>query len=162
MSLRKPIRPDRRPCSSRSGFTLIEVCISLALCTVTVLGFAAAVQAGSDLQRRTETYSSASRTVSRIHEHLHGEDIDISYASYRATPIFEEGDMTVEVRFPEQLLVDALGAAPPVGWRYRDLDADGQVDLDPAADSQASLLPVTVLVTWAGGRMHANFLATER
>jgi hypothetical protein len=107
-------------------------------------------------------YSRASRLVSGVHERVHSGDIDARHQGYVAAPMFEDDGMTVEVSFPEQLLIDAVGGAVPAAWRYRDLDADGQVELNPASTSLASLLPVSVIVRWTGGVMRANFLVTER
>ena len=146
----------------RTGFTLVEVCVSLTLCTIAVLGLSAAMKAGSDLQIRTEEYARASRAIAEVHERLHSGSIDEQFNSLLAEPVYEVGTLTVSVGFPEQALTDALGVPPSPASRFRDIDGDGQVDLDPASMTLASLVPVSVDVTWSRGRMQSRFLVTEK
>lgn len=152
----------RNASSSQIGFTLVEICISLAILTVSVLGLSAAMKAGSDLQIRTEEYARANRAIIQVHERMHSGNIDNQFESFLAEPVYSAGSLTVEVSFPELLLTDSIGGPVPVEWRYKDVDADGQVDLNPAATSLASLVPVSVVVTWARGEMRSSFLATEK
>jgi len=144
------------------GFTLLEVIVAVTIFVIAFLGLASAMTAGSQLQIRTEEYALASRAVRQVHERLHGGDIDGQVAAFKATPVFDFGPLTVEVEFPEQVLIDAIGGPVSADWRYRDLDADGQVDLDTLSTSQASLVPVSVTVTWANGEMRSTFLATQK
>ena len=136
--------------------------MAVTVFVIAFLGLASAMTAGSQLQIRTEEYALASRAVRQVHERLHGGDIDTHVADYKANPIFDFGPLTVEVEFPEQVLIDAIGGPVSTDWRYRDLDADGQVDLDTLSTSQASLVPVSVTVTWANGEMRSTFLATQK
>lgn len=158
--------PGRRrrlpPRSSCRGSLLVEVLIGLTVATVGLLGLTSAMTAGARLQQRTADYGLASRTLREVHDRLHAGNLDLRYAEYRATPTFEVDRVQVQVSFPEQLLVDTIGGPVPATWRYRDTDADGQVDLDTTAASRASLLPVTVVLTWSGGSMTSSFLVTER
>lgn len=154
-----------RSVSSRSkaaGFTLVEVLVSLVIAVIAVMGLVASVTAGSQLQQQTRAYGQAQRAVQQVHESLRDGNLDGVVAAYQAAPTFQVGAVTVTVQFPEEVLVDVLGGPVPVGWRFRDLDADGEVDLDPAVTFSASLLPVRVLSTWSGGQARSSFLVTER
>lgn len=156
-------RPHRMPARpSRRGSMVVEVMIALTVATVGLLGLTTAMTTGARLQQRTADYGLASRTLRAVHERMHTGDLDQRFAEYEAQPTFEVDRVQVTVSFPEQLIVDAIGGPVPATWRYRDTDADGQVELDPAAASRASLLPVTVDLTWAGGEMSSSFLVTER
>lgn len=148
--------------TQRRAFTLVEICVSLAVFTIAVLGLSAAMTSGSRLQVRTEEYALANRSIEEVHERMHSGDIDAQVASFKAAPVYEKGPLTVEVAFPEQMLVDRIGAPVPDSWRYKDLDADGQVDLNPTATSLATLVPVSVLVHWTGGEMRSSFFVTEK
>ena len=147
---------------TRSGSSLIEVTIGMTIAVVGILGLMASVTTGSQLQEQTQHFGQASRAVQGVHEALRNGDLDDRVAEFKATPTFDDGELTVTVSFPEQVLVDATGSAVPVGWRYRDLDADGEVDLDAGATASASLLPVSVQVSWTNGEMASTFLVTEK
>jgi hypothetical protein len=141
---------------------VVEVLIALTVATMALLGLTSAMTAGSKLQQRTADYALASRTMREIHERLHTGNLDQRFVEFEATPTFDVERVTVTVSFPEQLLVDAIGGPVPAGWRYRDVDADGEVEQNVAAPSRASLLPVEVVLTWTGGEMRSSFLVTER
>jgi hypothetical protein len=150
------------PCSSQRGSMVVEVMIALTVATLGLLGLTTAMTAGARLQQRTADYGLASRTLRAVHERMITGDCDQRFAEYQATPTFEVDRVQVEVSFPEQLLIDTIGGPVPATWRYRDTDGDGQVDLDTSATERASLLPVSVVLTWHGGEMRSSFLVTER
>jgi prepilin-type N-terminal cleavage/methylation domain-containing protein len=154
-------RRSARPKAAR-GFTLVEVLVALTVSVIALLGLTSAMTAGSKLQIRTEEYALASRAIRQVHERLHSGSIDARVAELLADPVYRVGPLTVAVEFPEQLLVDAIGGPVPAGWRYRDADGDGQVELDPLATALTSLVPASVTVTWAKGEMRSTFLATEK
>lgn len=145
-----------------NGFTMVEVVVAMTVAAIALMAFTSTMAAGSRLQIQTQRYALASSAIRQAHERLHSGDIDARVAEYMADPVFAFGPHTVSVEFPEQVLIDLIGGPVPVGWRYRDIDADGQVDLNPLAPSRASLVPVSVTVTWANGEMNSNFLVTER
>jgi hypothetical protein len=141
---------------------MLEVMISLVVTMVAVLSLMTSVVANNDLQNRSRESSLAAREITALHEEFRNGDLDALFQQYTAAPTFQTGALSVAVNFPEAVLVEQLGGAPPAGWRYRDVDADGQLDLDPAATATSSLLAVTVSVTWPDGNQVASFLVTER
>lgn len=172
--------------SSQSGFGLIEALIALSVATVSILAMLWSNGAAARLQQQTAEYGAASLTIARVHETLRSGTLDERFAEYELAPDFADGSLQVEVRFPEQAVLDYLadsgfaelngvgegggsaggrgpvGGAVLAGWRYRDLDGDGDVELDPAATEARSLLPVRVTVRWSSGEMRSTFLVTER
>lgn len=148
--------------SASRGFTVVEICVALTLCTIAVLGLSAAMKAGSDLQVRTEEYSQANRAISTVHERMNSGDVDLQYDAFRANPVYPYGQVTVEVSFPEELLLEVIGGPVPGTWRYRDLDGDGEVERDASSPSLTSLVPVSVLATWSKGEMRSRFVVTEK
>lgn len=146
---------------SRAGFSVVEVCVALVVIVVGVLGILGSVTAGTKLQEQTRDYGRASRAVQTVHEELRRGDLDDRVAALMAEPSFRNGPIELEVEFPEQTLVDLIGGPVPEGWRYRDADGDGAVELDPAATATTSLVPVTVVARWNGGEMRSSFLVTE-
>lgn len=145
-----------------AGFTLIEVTVGLVVAMITILGLFSTLSASSSLRRQSRDFADACRAVQVVHESLRRPDLDAQVADYLAAPNFTLGEMEVEVRFPEEVLVDLLGGPVPAAWRYRDLDGDGTVELDPGSLETSSLVPVSVLVRWARGEMQSTFWVTER
>lgn len=150
------------PREGERGFTLIETLIALVVATISIIGVLVSLGNGVQLQQQTGGYEAANRAIAEIHATLRSGDLDARVADFQSTPTQTIGGVDVRVSFPEQLLVDVLGTAVPVGWRYRDLTADGEVDLDPAATATVSLVPVSVTAVWAKGSMRTSFFLTER
>jgi hypothetical protein len=172
--------------TARSGFGLIEALIGLSVATVSVLAMLWSTSVGARLQQQTAEYSTASLAITRVYEVLRNGPLADRFTEYEVAPEFADGSLQVEVRFPEQAVLDFLassgfsgwteetqpggGGGPlvavtdgiPTGWRYRDLDGDGDVELNPAATSTRSLLPVRVTVRWSSGQLRSTFLVTER
>lgn len=145
------------------GVSLIDTLMGLVVGTVAAFGLVTALAGGQRLQRNTAAYGSASRAIAEVHATLHNGDLDASVVAFKADPTIEIDSIDVEVRFPVSLLTDLLGGSPvPSGWRYRDLDGDGQVERDPAATGAAGLLPVTVVASWRGGSATSSFLVGDR
>jgi type II secretory pathway pseudopilin PulG len=148
--------------SSQAAFSLLEAMISLVVVIVALMSMASSVVASNNLQNRSRESSMAARQVSAIHEIFRNGSLDATFAFFKDNPISTEESLVIQVEFPEEIVADQLGTAIPVGWRFRDLDADGIVELDPAATETVSLLPIRVTVTWPDGNQVANFLVTER
>lgn len=153
---------SRGAARSDSGFTLIEVCLAMTIAAVAIGGLMAAAVSADRLQVQTRSYGLASRSFQQLHESFREGDLDARVAELKAAPDIELGTVTLTVSFPEQLLVDQLGAPVPAGWRYRDLDGDGEVELDAASTADSSLVPVSVEARWAGGVLRSRFLVTEK
>lgn len=145
-----------------TGFSLVEVMMALVVSALGVMGLLGSMTAGAELQQDTQEYGQASRAARQVRENMRNGELDTRVAEYKNNGTFEVGPITVEVRFPEQVLVDMLGGPIPAGWRYRDLDGDGEVELDPAPTAEASLVPVSVVTSWNSGQMTTSFLVTER
>lgn len=146
---------------ARAGFSLVEAMTALVAATIGALGLLASTTAGSKLQTQTEQYGRAARAIARVHETLRNGDLDARVAELRAAPSFELGEIALEVTFPEALLTNTLATPVPATWRYRDLDGDGQVELDAAATAESSLVPVAVTASWESGSMRSTFVVTE-
>jgi hypothetical protein len=165
----------KRPCQGKSslarvqialrnkrGSSLVEVCIALTIAVISIFGVMGSLISGSQLQQQTQEYGRANRAIQQIHETLRNGDLDARVAEYKADADFDLGPISVQVRFPEQVLIDLLGGPVPVGWRYRDVDNDGEVDLDLGSTARASLVPVLVRTNWVGGELNSNFMVTQK
>lgn len=150
---------DHRP---TAGYTVVEVLVGLTVATLALLGLTGAMTAGSKLQVQTADYALANRALRFVHERMHTGSLDQRFAEFEAEPSFEIDRVQVEVSFPEQVLVDAIGGPVPADWRYRDGDGDGHVELNVASAARASLVPVSVTLVWNGGEMRSSFMVTER
>ena len=159
----KPGRLARRIRStSRLGVTLLEISLAVAILSIGLLGAAMTTVRTSELQRATAEYVQAHNTARDVLEQVRNGDLVQRFLELSAAPNFEVGDQQVEVRFPESLLVATLGGPPPATARFRDLDGDGQVDLNVGSTDPASLLPVQVTVRREAMRFQATSLLSER
>jgi hypothetical protein len=146
---------------ARRGALLIEV---LLAATILVFGICSAMHAtlrGSELQRSTHDYTRAMDTTRDVLERLRAGALDEQFAAFQAEPEFEVGGQQVAVSFPEALLLAAQGGVVPSTARFRDMDGDGLVELDPASTATASLLPVRVVVRQGNLRFRTESLLTE-
>lgn len=156
------IHPPHHPRRSTKGLTLVEATVALAIAGIATMGLVSSLLASSNLQQQTQEFGLAHRTIRQVHEQIRNGDLETRFDEYRAAPVFFNGPLQVEVTFPEEVLTDVLGAAVPNTWRFRDLDADGDVDLDPASTEETCLLPVRVTVTWGEAQLTSSFLVTEK
>ena len=146
----------------RAGFSIIELMISVM---VLVIGLMCAVTAGvriSKLQSATQEYEQAHNASRDVLEKMRNGDLAAQYEAYAGAPTFDIGDQQVQVTFPAELLDAALGGAVPATARFRDMDADGDVDLDAGSADPGSLLPVRVSVVQEGFRYRMDSLIAEK
>ena len=115
----------------------------------------------SQLQQTTAQYAQAHHTSRDLLEQLRGGDLATQYQAFIDDPDPVIGGQQVAIRFPEDLLVDFFGGPVPATARFRDLDADGEVDLDAAATDDASILPVRITVRQGNLRVQIEALITE-
>lgn len=155
--------PRTSPTNRRSaGFSIIELMISVM---VLVIGLMCAVTAGvriSKLQSTTQEYEQAHNTSRDVLEKMRNGDLSAQYEAYADAPAFDSGDQQVQVTFPAELLDEALGGAVPATARFRDMDADGDVDFDAASTDPGSLLPVRVSVVQEGFRFRMDSLIAAK
>lgn len=151
-------RADRR----RAGASLVEMLVSAAILTVGLLNMAMGAMRCSELQEQTAVYVRAHNRARTVLEGLREGDLAQLHQQYTAAPTFEVDGQEVEVTFPADLLEDAFGGAIPATARYRDLDGDGALDLDPASNELASLLAVRVTVRQDGLTFQLTSLLTEK
>lgn len=144
------------------GYTLLEIMVSIVVVVVAALGILMSLTSGVRLQQQTGDYAIANRAIAEVHATLRDGDLDTRIAEFKAAPITTIQNVSVEVRFPQQQLVDMLGTSIPAGWRYRDLNSDGDVDLDPSATLGRSLVPVTITARWGSSAMDTRFFLTEQ
>jgi type II secretory pathway pseudopilin PulG len=144
-----------------SGFTLVE---TLLACVVLAVGIGSVTSAAlrcTALQRDTEDHQRAHDACRTVLEQVRGDLVE-QFHRYRAAPTFPANDLQVRVSFPAALLEQALGQPVPATARFRDLDGDGQVELDAAAADFVSPLPVQVTVTRGTFAMTMSTLVLER
>jgi Tfp pilus assembly protein PilV len=141
---------------------MIEVAAAVLILAVGLLGASMSGVRCAELQRSTQDYVQAHHAAREVVERLRNGDLAARFQELAATPDFDSGALRVEVRFPAALLVDSLGGPPPATARFRDLDADGQVDMDVASTDPQSLLPLQVTVRRAGMELQVATLVSER
>lgn len=160
-------RPVRKPASgpevrdSRKGIALLETLIAATLLTIGIVNAVAAALKCSQLQQSTAAYSQAHSTSRDVLEQIRNGDLAVQFAAFAANPDFTVGNQTVSVRFPEAMLVEAFGVPVPATARFRDLDADGQVDIDAASEDTVGLLPVLITVTEGNLTLQLESLLSE-
>ena len=158
-------RPSPRAGSTRTrraGFSIIELMISVM---VLVIGLMCAVTAGvriSKLQSTTQEFEQAHNSSRDVLEKMRNGDLTAQYEAYADAPTFDIGDQQMQVTFPAELLDAALGGAVPATARFRDMDADGDVEFDAASADPGSLLPVRVSVVQDGFRFRMDSLIAEK
>ena len=150
--------PSRR---LRAGFTLVETALSVTILTIGMGSAVMTIVRCSDLQEQTRRYTQAHNVCRDVLERLRGADVITSFQQLIANPTFTQDGMQVTVDFPEQILVDTLGNLPN-SLLLRDINADGQVDINAAGTDPVALLPVRLQVSWPGGNMTLDSLVTQR
>jgi hypothetical protein len=126
---------------------VLEVLLALSVLMIGAMSAAMTTARCVQLERSTAEYVSAMNVCRDVVESLRRDALDDRFTELKGTPIFQVDDQEVEVRFPEALVVESLGQKPSDIMRYRDVDGDGEVDLNPAATASVGLLPVRVTVT---------------
>lgn len=146
----------------RAGFTLLEAIIAGSVLTVGVLHVSLAGVRTSRLQQATASYIRAHDAARGVLENLRDGDLVTQFQAYSAAPEFDVRDQHVQVRFPAQLLDAAFGGTTPSTARFRDNDADGEVEWNAASPDPAGLLPVRITVTAPGTNFQLATVLTQR
>jgi hypothetical protein len=136
--------------------------MAVSILTVGLVGAAMMGVRCGQLQRNTQDLTQAHNAARDVVERLRNGDLAQRFTERLATPDFDVGDLSVQVRFPVAVLTQSLGGPPPATARFRDMDADGEVDLDGASTDPGSLLPVQVTVRRAGLQFRLVSMVTER
>lgn len=144
------------------GAALLDAMIAVTMLIVGILSASMSGLRSSELQQTTAAYIQAHDTVRDVLEQVRSGDLIAQYQAFAAAPDFTVGAQQVSVRFPESLLWETFGGVPPTTVRFRDLNADGEVDLDTASTERASLLPVQVTVRRGNLQVRLETLLTER
>jgi hypothetical protein len=151
--------PDTQ--ASQSGISLID---TLLACVVLAVGIGSVTSTASRctaLQQETDDYERAHDESRNVFERLRGDLVN-RFQAYKAAPRYQARDLQVQLSFPAALLQQALGQPVPATARYRDLDGDGQVDLNPAGTDFVSPLPVQVTVTRGSFHLTMSAVLVER
>jgi len=148
--------------SSRSGMTLIELMIAVAILIIAILNSIAAAVSCSALRSATADYVKAHNASRAVLETIRNGNLTTEFQNYVAAPNFVVDGQNVSVTFPVALLTPVYGGPPPATARFRDLNGDGQVDLNAASVELASLLPVRITVTHGNLRFSIDSLVTEK
>lgn len=146
----------------RRGSSLLETLIAITVVTIGLVNALVSAVRCSKLQQSTAEYVQAHNTARGILEQLRSTDLTTQFLAFSAAPEFNVGDQQVEVRFPEEVLVAALGVKAPATARFVDLDGDGGVDLNPASADTAGLLPVRLTVQNGALELQLVSILTER
>lgn len=152
---------NRHEHGSCAGVVLMDVMVAAAVLTIGILNALSASIGSSALQQATAEYVQAHNTSRDVLEQLRGGNLVDQFKALAANPFFEVGDQLVTVSFPEEMLLPLFGGPVPATARFRDLDADGQVELDTAATDNASLLPVRIAVTKGNLNFRLETILTE-
>lgn len=149
------------PPTSQAGLTLVEVLMGLVLLVVGIGSVMVASLRCSDLRETTAEHGRARHACRDVIEQLRA-DLLTTFQARKAQPTSTVGDLQVTVTFPVAVLVQALGGGVPATARFRDLDSDGEVDLDGTSTEVTSLLPVRVAVQHGPLRMTTTALVADR
>ena len=143
---------------ARRGFSLIEALIALIVLGIGLGSIAVTSVRCAQMQSSTVDYVNAHNACRNVIERLQNGSLVARFQEYKAAPISTSGDLQVQVTFPAQLASQSLGGAIPLTARFRDLDGDGQIDLDAGSADIAGLLPVRIVVTRIGFRFQMDAL----
>ena len=146
---------------SSTGSALLDTLMGVTVLVVAILSVSGAALRSSALQQTTASYIRAHNTSRDVLEQLRNGDLEAQFQLFAATPDFDVGAQRVSVRFPEELLLETYGGAVPATARFRDVNSDGEVDLDVASTDSASLLPVRITVRQGALRLQLESLLTE-
>lgn len=145
-----------------AGLAMLDVLMAIAVLTVGILGTAMSTVRSSELRQATRDYKEAHNIARDTLEQLRDGDLRARFAAFAATPDFTVRAHQVSVRFPEALLLPVYGGSVPTTARFRDLDTDGEVELDNTSAAAGSLLPVRITVRRNSLRFELESLITDR
>ena len=168
-------RSTRTPVRVRTGFAIVDVCVSLLILVVALGALLGSVFSAMRLAEVNESTASASQAVGGILETMSSLPLEQVYAAYNSDPK-DDPDQNKNylegLEIPAQLLSPQGGAASMAEISFptfagvngtelredlvdaklgmpRDLNGDGKIDaLDHSQDYQ--LLPVAVKLEWNG------------
>lgn len=154
-----PVRRARRA----GGFTMIEVCCSIGVLVIGLLGTVSTFSRCRDLERATLREERLRFAADAAVEEWRSADLDTAVAD--AATGAKRGDPNDEVlttpAFPEELLSEVLDPKSLDTLRYRDLDGDGDVELDGASTASFSLLPLRIRCEYETGEFVLPTLVTR-
>jgi prepilin-type N-terminal cleavage/methylation domain-containing protein len=146
----------------RSGLTMLELLVAVAILLVAILNTVAAAVSCSTLRGATADYVKAHNASRAVLETIRNGNLVAEYQAYAAAPNFVVDGQNVSVTFPVSLLTPVYGGPPPATARFLDLNGDGQVDLNAASVENGSLLPVRITVTRGRLKFRLDSLVTEK
>ncbi|MBN2489675.1 MAG: prepilin-type N-terminal cleavage/methylation domain-containing protein [Planctomycetes bacterium] len=149
---------------TQSGFSLIEVAISVALLGVGLVALSSVIVQSTALQQTSREEAAAHNTCRDVIERLRNGDLDASLPVFSQLDGLDSESMrrlgsqaSVQITYPTAILDSALAGAStetqarlPDILRYQDGDDDGYIDLVPETGKEGRLLPVRVVVRWVG------------
>jgi prepilin-type N-terminal cleavage/methylation domain-containing protein len=153
-SARAPLHRRR----ARRGFSLIEIMISLVLLGIGLGSIVVTNVRCAQMQASTVEYVNAHNACRNVLEQLQNGSLITRFQEFKAAPNFASGDQQVQIQFPAQLATDSLGVVPPATARFRDLDGDGEIDLNAGSTDICGLLPVRIVITRPGFRFQMETL----
>lgn len=160
-----------RPKSRRAGFSLVDVCVALAILAIALGTLIGSVFYALRLEEANEETAAASQLMRTLFERIDAQPFEEIYASYNQSPdddpdpgvdylallenddplltLGRKGGPEIEVLFPgDGIELREDGVDPALGMP-RDLNGDSGTDgLDHSGDYE--LLPITLRLTWDG------------
>lgn len=158
----RPARPDDRESrDSCAGAVLLDILLAAIVLTVGILNVVLTATKCSDLQQATAAYIQAHNTSRGILEQIRNGDLATQLRTFSEKGSFSVRGQQVAVHFPADMLEDVHGGAIARTARFRDLDADGEVEFDETSTDNAGLLPVRVIVTQGSSCFRLESLLTK-
>lgn len=133
-----------RPRSARDGFSLVDVCVALAILAIALGTLVGTVFWALRLDEANEEAAAASQNVRALLEGMHAMPIEEVYAAYNEDPQDDpdpQRDYFGELQVDDPLLVIGKKHGPEVAVSFPD---------DVADQLAANTLPITLRLDWEG------------
>jgi Tfp pilus assembly protein PilV len=150
--------------NAQAGLVLVEAMSSMVVVALSMLGLSLVIINCQSLDATVREELAAHNAGRAALESLRNSDLSARFTEEitKTQTVNTTARPVAEFEFPALMLDTSVdGATSTSTLQYKDIDADGRVDLVPGVAARAALLPVEVKVRWVGrGRMRTTTLRT--